>query len=84
MTKRDTEMALLKIGEAIKAIAQAYNRDLNHVSVNVINGAVYVYACETDGSDPKNPIVQVGLDAVAFHDGRYRLGDEYVKPNNVA
>lgn len=83
MTKRDTEMALLKIGEAIKAIAQAYNRDLNHVTVSVNNGMIIVYACKTDDNNTENPILQVRLDAAAFPDGRCRLGDEYVNPKDV-
>ena len=82
MTRRDIEIAVLQVGEALKAIVEAYNDKANHITLSVVNGQISVSACEYD--DAKMDIKESILYGVQFPDGTVYADGQYTRPTEVA
>ena len=79
MTRKDTEMALMQLGQVMKAIVGAYAPNANHISINYINGQLSAYAHEFDG-DACEFVEQSILEAIQFADGELLIDGQYIKP----
>jgi len=80
MTRKDTEMALIQLGQVMKAIVEGYAPNANHMSINCINGQLSVSACEFDG-EAGEYIEKDILKAVQFKDGDLLIDGQYIKPD---
>lgn len=77
MTRKDTEMALLQLGQVMKTIVSNYAPNANHVSIDYINGQLSAHACEfADGEYIEKDI----LKAIQFADGDLLIDGQYIKP----
>lgn len=79
MTKRETEMALIQLGQAMKIIVEGYAANANHMSISVIGDHISVNACEYD-SVAMTTIERDILNARLFDDGTLYVDGQYVKP----
>lgn len=77
MTKQEVELAALQMGEALRTIVWAFRPDVNHISINSVNGQLSIYACIYD--DDSNEIAENVLNATLFTDGTLRMGDDYIR-----
>lgn len=72
MTQMECEMALIKLGEAMREIVMLYDASINHFSVTAnSDGYINVVGAEFDGAELiKNDL----LDASKYGDGHIRFG----------
>lgn len=85
MTRKDTEMALIQLGQVMRAIVGNYAPNANHMSINCINGQLSARACEFDDESGEYVEKDVLL-AIQFKDGDLLIDGQYIKPGkeNVA
>lgn len=79
MTKRDTEMALIQLGQIMKSIVNGYAANANHMSITAIGDHITINACEYDSVAMKT-IERDILNARLFDDGTLYVDDQYIKP----
>ena len=79
MTRKDTEMALIQLGQVMKDIVEGYAPNANHTSITIVNGTIMVSACEFDG-EKSEYIEKDILKADKFTDGEMYIDGEYIKP----
>lgn len=78
-------MALIQLGQVMKAIVEGYAPNANHVSIDYINGQLSARACAFD--DDKGEYIEKDiLKAILFRDGDLLIDGQYIKPGkeNVA
>ena len=79
MTRKDTEMALIQLGQVMKTIVSNYAPNANHISINYINGQLSARAHEFD--DDTGEFVETNiLEAILFKDGDLLIDGQYIKP----
>lgn len=79
MTRKDTEMALIQLGQVMKAIVEGYAPNANHVSIDYINGQLSARACAFD--DKAGEYIEKDiLKAIQFADGDLFIDGQYIKP----
>lgn len=79
MTRKDTEIALIQLGQVMKAIVEGYAPNANHMSINCINGQVSARACEFD--DESGEFIEKDiLQGILFKDGDMLIDGQYITP----
>ena len=79
MTRKETEMALIQLGQVMKTIVSNYAPNANHVSINCINGQLSARACEFDDESGEYIEKDILL-AIQFKDGDMLIDGQYIKP----
>lgn len=79
MTRKDTEITLIQLGQIMKTIVSNYAPNANHASIDYINGQLSARACEFDDAAGEY-IERDILKAIQFADGDMYVDGQYIRP----